>query len=114
MAPMAEIMGEACAKPLDLLLGRKTNEIFAARWPHFRDRRRDAAPEQAGAVIAARRLIVRGAVSMVQDALEQLAVEKIVELDEERKAAMVSNLMVVITADRSAKPVVNVGTLYPG
>ena len=70
--------------------------------------------QQAGAVVAARKLIVRGAVSMVQDALEQLAAENIVELDEERKAAMVSNLMVVLTADRSAQPVVNAGTLYPG
>ncbi len=70
--------------------------------------------QQAGAVIAARKLIVRGAVSMVQDALEQLAAENIVELDEERKAAMVSNLMVVLTADRAAQPVVNAGTLYPG
>jgi hypothetical protein len=51
---------------------------------------------------------------MVQDALEQLAAENIVELDEERKAAMVSNLMVVLTADRSVQPVVNAGTLYPG
>ncbi len=70
--------------------------------------------QQAGAVIAARKLIVRGAVSMVQDALEQLAAEDTVELDEERKAAMVSNLMVVLTADRAAQPVVNAGTLYPG
>ncbi len=70
--------------------------------------------QQAGAVIAAPKLIVRGAVSMVQDALEQLAAENIVELDEERKAAMVSNLMVVLTADRSAQPVVNAGALYPG
>jgi regulator of protease activity HflC (stomatin/prohibitin superfamily) len=70
--------------------------------------------QQAGAVIAARKLIVRGAVTMVQDALEQLAKEHIVELDEERKAAMVSNLMVVLTGDRSAQPVVNAGTLYPG
>ena len=70
--------------------------------------------QQAGAVIAARKLIVKGAVTMVQDALEQLAAEHIVELDEERKAAMVSNLMVVLTGDRSAQPVVNAGTLYPG
>ena len=70
--------------------------------------------QQAGAVIAARKLIVRGAVTMVQDALEQLAAEHIVELDEERKAAMVSNLMVVLTGDRSVQPVVNAGTLYPG
>jgi regulator of protease activity HflC (stomatin/prohibitin superfamily) len=70
--------------------------------------------QQAGAVIAARKLIVRGAVTMVQDALAQLAAEHIVELDEERKAAMVSNLMVVLTGDRSVQPVVNAGTLYPG
>lgn len=70
--------------------------------------------QQAGAVIAARKLIVRGAVTMVQDALNQLAAENIVELDEERKAAMVSNLMVVLTGDRSVQPVVNTGTLYPG
>jgi regulator of protease activity HflC (stomatin/prohibitin superfamily) len=70
--------------------------------------------QQAGAVIAARKLIVKGAVTMVQDALEQLATEHIVELDEERKAAMVSNLMVVLTSDRSAQPVVNAGTLYTG
>lgn len=70
--------------------------------------------QQAGAVIAARKLIVRGAVSMVQDALEQLASEHIVELDEERKAAMVSNLMVVLTSDRGTQPVINAGTLYQG
>jgi regulator of protease activity HflC (stomatin/prohibitin superfamily) len=70
--------------------------------------------QQAGAVIAARKLIVKGAVSMVQDALEQLAAEHIVELDEERKAAMVSNLLVVLTSDRAVQPVVNAGTLYTG
>lgn len=70
--------------------------------------------QQAGTVIAARKLIVKGAVSMVQDALTQLAAEHIVELDEERKAAMVSNLMVVLTSDRSVQPIVNAGTLYPG
>lgn len=70
--------------------------------------------QQAGAVIAARKLIVRGAVTMVQDALVQLAEENIVELDEERKAAMVSNLMVVLIGDRSVQPVVNAGTLYSG
>ncbi|HEY4584629.1 MAG TPA: SPFH domain-containing protein [Acidimicrobiia bacterium] len=70
--------------------------------------------QQAGAVIAARKLIVRGAVTMVQDALQQLAAENIVELDEERKAAMVSNLMVVLTGDHSVQPVVNTGTLYTG
>ena len=69
--------------------------------------------QQASAVVAARKLIVKGAVGMVQDALEALASEQIVELDEERKAAMVSNLMVVLCSDRGVEPVVNAGTLYP-
>jgi regulator of protease activity HflC (stomatin/prohibitin superfamily) len=70
--------------------------------------------QQASAVVAARKLIVAGAVGMVHDALQQLAEENVVVLDEERKAAMVSNLMVVLTSDRSAQPVVNAGSLYTG
>lgn len=69
--------------------------------------------QQAAAVVAARFKIVEGAVSMVQMALEHLSREKIVELDEERKAAMVSNLMVVLCGDKDASPVVNAGTLNP-
>jgi regulator of protease activity HflC (stomatin/prohibitin superfamily) len=68
--------------------------------------------QQATAVVAARFKIVEGAVSMVQMALEHLSREKIVELDEERKAAMVSNLMVVLCGDKDASPVVNTGTLH--
>lgn len=68
--------------------------------------------QQATAVVAARHKIVEGAVSMVQMALEHLSREKIVELDEERKAAMVSNLMVVLCGDKDATPVVNAGTLH--
>ena len=68
--------------------------------------------QQASAVIAARQRIVEGAVSMVQMALEKLESDGIVKLDEERKAAMVSNLLVVLTSDRDAQPVVNTGTLY--
>jgi regulator of protease activity HflC (stomatin/prohibitin superfamily) len=67
--------------------------------------------QQATAVVAARYKIVEGAVSMVQMALEQLSDKKIVELDEEKKAAMVSNLMVVLCGDKDATPVVNTGTL---
>jgi regulator of protease activity HflC (stomatin/prohibitin superfamily) len=67
--------------------------------------------QQATAVVAARFKIVEGAVSMVQMALEQLSDKKIVDLDEERKAAMVSNLMVVLVSDKDASPVVNAGTL---
>lgn len=68
--------------------------------------------QQADAIISAREKIVEGAVSMVDLALKKLSAEKIVELDEERKAAMVSNLLVVLCADESASPVINTGTLY--
>ena len=68
--------------------------------------------QQATAMVAARHKIVEGAVGMVQMALEQLSEKEIIELDEEKKAAMVSNLMVVLTSDRAATPVVNVGSLY--
>lgn len=68
--------------------------------------------QQASAIIAAREKIVEGAVSMVKMALDQLSHEQIVELDEERKATMVSNLLVVLCADEPAQPVLNTGTLY--
>jgi regulator of protease activity HflC (stomatin/prohibitin superfamily) len=68
--------------------------------------------QQAQAIIAARQLIVIGAVSMVENALDLLSERKVVSLDEERKAAMVSNLLVVLCADREAQPVLNTGTLY--
>ncbi len=68
--------------------------------------------QQAEAVLAARRLIVKGAVGMVESALTDLGERGVVELDEDRKAAMVSNLLVVLCADREAQPVVNTGTLY--
>jgi regulator of protease activity HflC (stomatin/prohibitin superfamily) len=68
--------------------------------------------QQAGAIIAARQKIVEGAVGMVEMALELLAKSQVVTLDEERKAAMVSNLLVVLCADREAQPVVNAGSIY--
>jgi regulator of protease activity HflC (stomatin/prohibitin superfamily) len=68
--------------------------------------------QQAGAIIAARQKIVEGAVGMVDMALDRLSQSERVHLDEERKAAMVSNLLVVLCADREAQPVVNTGTLY--
>ena len=68
--------------------------------------------QQASAIIAARKLIVRGAVGMVHLALDELAEKDIVRLDEERKAAMVSNLLVVLCSDESAQPVLNTGSLY--
>jgi regulator of protease activity HflC (stomatin/prohibitin superfamily) len=68
--------------------------------------------QQASAIIAARTKIVAGAVGMVEMALDQLKAKNVVELDEERKAAMVSNLLVVLCGDEATKPVVNTGTLY--
>ena len=68
--------------------------------------------QQAAAIISAREKIVEGAVTMVKMALDKLSEEQIVELDNEKKAAMVSNLLVVLCADESAQPVVNTGTLY--
>ncbi|MGQ0800795.1 MAG: SPFH domain-containing protein [Pseudomarimonas sp.] len=68
--------------------------------------------QQAGAVIAARTRIVEGAVGMVEMALDQLKTKGVVELDNERRAAMVSNLLVVLCSDRAAQPVVNAGSLY--
>lgn len=68
--------------------------------------------QQAGAVVAARQRIVEGAVGMVELALDRLSEHEVVELDEERKATMVSNLLVVLCGDRDAQPVVNAGSLY--
>ncbi|HEY0962266.1 MAG TPA: SPFH domain-containing protein [Pseudomonadales bacterium] len=68
--------------------------------------------QQASAVLSARKIIVQGAVSIVQSALEQLKAQEVVELDGERKAAMVSNLLVVLCGEQGAKPVINAGSLY--
>ncbi|HST27027.1 MAG TPA: SPFH domain-containing protein [Rudaea sp.] len=70
--------------------------------------------QQASAIIAARTKIVEGAVTMVEMALEQLKTRGVVQLDEERKAAMVSNLLVVLCGERGTQPIVNTGTLYTG
>lgn len=68
--------------------------------------------QQAEAIIAARAKLVEGAVSMVEHALEQLSAKNVVELDDERRAAMVSNLMVVLCSERDTQPIVNAGSLY--
>ena len=68
--------------------------------------------QQASAIISARTQIVAGAVGMVEMALDELKKNNVVELDEERKAAMVSNLLVVLCGEEATKPVVNTGTLY--
>ena len=68
--------------------------------------------QQANAIIAARKKIVEGAVGMVENALDMISDKSLVQLDEERKAAMVSNLLVVLCSDRDAQPIVNAGTIY--
>lgn len=68
--------------------------------------------QQAKSIIDARRLIVEGAVGMVDEALRRLSEQQIIELDEERKAAMINNLLVVLTSDQNTQPVVNTGSLY--
>lgn len=70
--------------------------------------------QQATAIVAARYKIVEGAVGMVEHALEELSKKEIIELDEQKKAAMVSNLMVVLCSDKDANPIVNAGTLHQG
>jgi regulator of protease activity HflC (stomatin/prohibitin superfamily) len=103
-------------KELNERLDRAGIEVLEARISHLA-----YAPEiahtmlqrqQASAIISARRLIVEGAVGMAEMALAKLSEKNIVTLDEERKAAMVSNLLVVLCGDRSVNPVVNTGTLY--
>jgi len=112
----AEQVSHLLEKELNERLDRAGIEVLEARISHLA-----YAPEiahtmlqrqQASAIISARRLIVEGAVGMVEMALARLSEKKIVELDEERKAAMVSNLLVVLCGDRSVNPVVNTGTLY--
>ncbi|HEY2582840.1 MAG TPA: SPFH domain-containing protein [Mucilaginibacter sp.] len=112
----AEQVSHLLEKELNERLDRAGIEVLEARISHLA-----YAPEiahtmlqrqQASAIISARRLIVEGAVGMVEMALARLSEKKIVDLDEERKAAMVSNLLVVLCGDRSVNPVVNTGTLY--
>jgi len=91
-------------------------EVVEARISHLAYAQEIAAAmlqrQQASAIIAARQKIVEGAVGMVETALEMLNAKQVVQLDEERKAAMVSNLLVVLCSERSAQPVVNSGSLY--
>lgn len=120
----AEITLKDGAEKVSILLEEELNErlsragieVIEARISHLAYAQEIASAmlqrQQATAVIAARRLIVEGAVGMVEMALEKLSQKGIVELDEERKAAMVSNLLVVLCGDRHVQPVVNTGTLY--
>ena len=97
-------------------LGKAGVEVIEARISHLAYAPEIASAmlkrQQAQAVVAARMQIVDGAVGMVQMALEQLERDKVVDLDEERKAAMVSNLLVVLCGEENARPVLNAGTLH--
>jgi regulator of protease activity HflC (stomatin/prohibitin superfamily) len=103
----AEIAARVIPAGVDIIEARITRLSYAPEIAQVMLQR-----QQAGAVVAARSRIVDGAVGMVQMALARLAEEDIVELDEERKAAMVSNLLVVLCGDRGTQPVVNTGSLY--
>src|SRR5262245_17325273 len=92
---------------IEILEARISHLAYAAEIANAMLRR-----QQASAVIAARSMIVEGAVSMVQMALDELAKRSVVVLDEERKAAMVSNLLVVLCSEHETQPIVNTGTLY--
>ena len=102
-----EIQSHVSQMGLDVVDAKVSHLAYAPEIAHAMLQR-----QQAAAVIAARQKIVEGAVTMVQMALQHLSEQKIVELDEERKAQMVSNLLVVLCSDRAAQPVINSGTIY--
>jgi regulator of protease activity HflC (stomatin/prohibitin superfamily) len=103
----AEIGARVRAAGVHVIESRITHLAYAPEIAQAMLRR-----QQAGAVVAARQRIVEGAVGMVELALDRLSEHEVVELDEERKATMVSNLLVVLCGDRDAQPVVNAGSLY--
>jgi regulator of protease activity HflC (stomatin/prohibitin superfamily) len=103
----AEIAARVDAAGVKVIESRITRLAYAPEIAHAMLQR-----QQADAVVAARQRIVAGAVGMVELALARLAENDVVELDEERKAAMVSNLLVVLCSDRATQPVVNTGSLY--
>jgi regulator of protease activity HflC (stomatin/prohibitin superfamily) len=102
-----EIQERLTQAGVEVIEARITHLAYAAEIASAMLRR-----QQASAVIAARQKIVEGAVGMVEMALDLLSEKHVVELDEERKASMVSNLLVVLCSDRDAQPIVNAGTLY--
>ena len=103
----AEVQGRLNKAGVEVLEARITHLAYAPEIASAMLQR-----QQAGAIIAARTQIVDGAVGMVQMALEKLSDQHIVDLDEERKATMVSNLLVVLCSDKPAQPVLNAGSLY--
>lgn len=112
----ADIVSKVLAKELQERLNVAGVEVIEARLTHLAYSTEIASAmlqrQQATAILAARKKIVEGAVSMAKMAIEQLDKEAHLQLDEERKANMVNNLMVAIISDRGAQPVINAGTLY--
>ncbi|MCH8622909.1 SPFH domain-containing protein [Undibacterium sp. TS12] len=106
-AMRAELHSRFAAAGIDVEDAKLTHLAYAAEIAQVMLRR-----QQAEAIISARKKIVHGAVSMVEAALQGLSERQIVELDDERKAAMVSNLLVVLCSDKETQPVINTGTLY--
>ena len=102
-----EIQSKATAAGIEILEARITHLAYAPERAAVMLQR-----QQASAIIDARKMIVDGAVGMVEMALDRLNKNGVVELDEERKAAMVSNLLVVLCGNRDAQPIVNSGSLY--
>ncbi|WP_031405787.1 SPFH domain-containing protein [Geobacillus vulcani] len=112
----ADIISDVLAAELQERLRVAGVEVMEARLTHLAYSPEIASAmlqrQQAAAILAARKKIVEGAVSMAQMAIEQLDKENILELDDERKAAMVNNLMVAIVSERATQPVINTGSLY--
>ena len=104
---MEEIQHKTAIAGIEILEARITHLSYAPEIAAAMLQR-----QQASAIIAARQMIVEGAVGMVEMALEKLSANNIVELDEERKASMVSNLLVVLCSNKDAQPVVNSGSIY--
>ena len=102
-----EVAARVAIAGLEVVEARISSLAYAPEIAHAMLQR-----QQASAVIAAREMIVEGAVSMVESALRRLEADQVVALDDERKAAMVSNLLVVLCSSSQATPVVNTGTLY--
>ena len=109
-------MADHLKREIQERLAKAGVEVIEARISHLAYAPEIAAAmlqrQQAGAIIAARQKIVEGAVGMVEMALTMLSHKGIVNLDEERKAAMVSNLLVVLCGERGAQPILNTGTIY--
>jgi len=112
----AEEVSDELGKELQARLAVAGVEVMEARLTHLAYATEIASAmlqrQQASAIVAARQKIVEGAVGMAQMAIAQLQQEGVVELDEERKVAMINNLMVAIVSDRAAQPVINTGSLY--